>query len=140
MALGLVLFAMRDNIVFFYSPTDLETKTVAPGTRLRLGGLVAEGSVEKGEGQNVTFAVTDMNRSITVRYTGLLPDLFREGQGVVTEGVLESAGLFRADSVLAKHDENYMPREVADSLKAQGLWQHGGKTDAQGGGATVASE
>lgn len=139
-ALGLVLFAMRDNIVFFYSPTDLETKTVAPGTRLRLGGLVAEGSVEKGEGQNVTFAVTDMNRSITVRYTGLLPDLFREGQGVVTEGVLESAGLFRADSVLAKHDENYMPREVADSLKEQGLWQHGGKTDAQGGGATAASE
>ncbi|ALA18312.1 MULTISPECIES: cytochrome c maturation protein CcmE [Chelatococcus] len=139
-ALGLVLFAMRDNIVFFYSPTDLEAKAVTPGTRLRLGGLVAEGSVEKGEGQNVTFAVTDTNRSITVRYTGLLPDLFREGQGVVTEGVLESAGLFRADSVLAKHDENYMPREVADSLKAQGLWQHGGKTDAQDGGATAASE
>ncbi len=139
-ALGLVLFAMRDNIVFFYSPTDLEAKAVTPGTRLRLGGLVAEGSVEKGEGQNVTFAVTDTNRSITVRYTGLLPDLFREGQGVVTEGVLESAGLFRADSVLAKHDENYMPREVADSLKAQGLWQHGGKTDAQDGGATATSE
>lgn len=139
-ALGLVLFAMRDNIVFFYSPTDLETKAVTPGTRLRLGGLVAEGSVEKGEGQNVTFAVTDTNRSITVRYTGLLPDLFREGQGVVTEGVLETSGLFRADSVLAKHDENYMPREVADSLKEQGLWQHGGKTDAQAGGAAAASE
>jgi cytochrome c-type biogenesis protein CcmE len=117
-ALGLVLFAMRDSIVFFYSPTDIEAKAVAPGTRLRLGGLVAAGSVVKGEGQNVTFAVTDTNRSITVRYTGL----------------------FRADSVLAKHDENYMPREVADSLKEQGLWQHSGKADAPAGSPTTASE
>lgn len=139
-ALGLVLFAMRDSIVFFYSPTVIEAKAVAPGTRLRLGGLVAAGSVVKGEGQNVTFAVTDTNRSITVRYTGLLPDLFREGQGVVAEGVLEGPGLFRADSVLAKHDENYMPREVADSLKEQGLWQHSGKADAPAGSPTTASE
>jgi cytochrome c-type biogenesis protein CcmE len=123
LALGLVLFALRDSITFFYGPTELAEKGIAPGTRLRLGGLVEAGSVVRGQGSSVTFAVTDNKKSVSVTYTGLLPDLFREGQGVITEGVLEAAGRFRADSVLAKHDETYMPREVADSLKKQGLWQ-----------------
>jgi cytochrome c-type biogenesis protein CcmE len=125
LALGLVLFALRDSITFFYGPTELAEKGIAPGTRLRLGGLVENGTVIRGQGQTVTFAVTDNRKSVSVTYTGLLPDLFREGQGVITEGVLEAAGRFRADSVLAKHDETYMPREVADSLKKQGLWQPG---------------
>lgn len=122
-ALGLVLVAMRDTIVFFYSPAELAQKDVKPGTRLRLGGLVKAGSVEKGEGRFVSFVVSDGVGEVRVRYTGLLPDLFREGQGIVTEGVLEDLKNFRADTVLAKHDENYMPREVADSLKKQGHWQ-----------------
>jgi cytochrome c-type biogenesis protein CcmE len=125
LALGLVLFALRDSITFFYGPTELAEKGIVPGTRLRLGGLVENGTVIRGQGQTVTFAVTDNRKSVSVTYTGLLPDLFREGQGVITEGVLEAAGRFRADSVLAKHDETYMPREVADSLKKQGLWQPG---------------
>jgi len=122
-AAGLVLFAMRDTIVFFYGPTEITEKGVAPGTRMRLGGLVEAGSVQRGADQRVTFAVTDGKTAMTVAYRGLLPDLFREGQGVVTEGVFEGAGRFKADSVLAKHDETYMPREVADTLKKQGHWQ-----------------
>lgn len=125
-AAGLVLFAMRDTIVFFYGPTEIAEKGVAPGTRMRLGGLVEAGSVQRGPGQRVTFAVTDSKTAIKVAYDGLLPDLFREGQGVVTEGIFEGAGRFKADSVLAKHDETYMPREVADTLKKQGHWQPGG--------------
>ncbi|KLK92704.1 cytochrome C biogenesis protein CcmE [Microvirga vignae] len=122
-ALGLVLYAMNDTIVFFNSPADIQAKNVRPGTRLRLGGLVKEGTVQRGTDQQITFEVMDAHGAIQVRYRGLLPDLFREGQGVVAEGVLESATVFRADSVLAKHDENYMPREVADTLKKQGHWQ-----------------
>jgi cytochrome c-type biogenesis protein CcmE len=122
-ALGLVLYAMNDTIVFFNSPADIQAKNVQPGTRLRLGGLVKEGSVQRGNDQQITFEVMDAQSAIQVQYKGLLPDLFREGQGVVAEGVLESATVFRADSVLAKHDENYMPREVADTLKKQGHWQ-----------------
>ncbi len=122
-ALGLVLFALRDNVVFFYGPTELAEKKPAPGTRLRIGGLVKDGSLVKGDGKAVTFAITDSNNNVNVSYTGLLPDLFREGQGVVAEGVVNTDGSFRADSVLAKHDERYMPREVADSLKKQGVWQ-----------------
>jgi cytochrome c-type biogenesis protein CcmE len=122
-ALGLVLYAMNDTIVFFNSPADIQAKNVQPGTRLRLGGLVKEGTVQRGTDQQITFEVMDAQGAIQVRYKGLLPDLFREGQGVVAEGVLESATVFRADSVLAKHDENYMPREVADVLKKQGHWQ-----------------
>jgi cytochrome c-type biogenesis protein CcmE len=122
-ALGLVLYAMNDTIVFFNSPADIQAKSVQPGTRIRLGGLVKEGTVRKGDGQQITFEVMDAQTSIQVSYKGLLPDLFREGQGVVAEGVLESPTAFRADSVLAKHDENYMPREVADTLKKQGHWQ-----------------
>jgi cytochrome c-type biogenesis protein CcmE len=125
LAAGLVLFAMRDTIVFFYGPTEITQKGIAPGTRMRLGGLVEKGTVERGPGQRVAFSITDTTTTIRVTYDGLLPDLFREGQGVVTEGVLEGAGRFRADSVLAKHDETYMPREVADTLKKQGHWQPG---------------
>ena len=123
LALGLVLYAMRDSIVFFHAPSDIQAKGVQPGTRFRLGGLVKEGSVRRGDGQSVTFEVTDTTGTIPVRYQGLLPDLFREGQGVVTEGILEASGVFRADTVLARHDETYMPREVAETLKAQGHWQ-----------------
>ncbi len=123
LALGLVLYAMRDTIVFFHAPSDIQAKGVQPGTRFRLGGLVKEGSIKRGEGQQVTFEVMDAGASIPVRYQGVLPDLFREGQGVVAEGVLETSGRFKADTVLARHDETYMPREVADALKAQGHWQ-----------------
>ena len=124
-ALGLVLFAMRDSIVFFHAPAELAAKNVQPGTRLRLGGLVKEGSIVRGEAQQIAFEVRDAQASVLVRYKGLLPDLFREGQGVVAEGVLEAPGTFRADTVLARHDETYMPREVADALRKQGHWQGG---------------
>lgn len=123
LAAGLVLVAMRDSIVFFYGPTEIAEKGIMPGTRMRMGGLVEQGSVKKGAGQRVVFAVTDSKATMNVTYEGLLPDLFREGQGVVTEGVFEGGDRFRADSVLAKHDETYMPREVADTLKKQGHWQ-----------------
>lgn len=123
---GLVLFALRDTIVFFYGPTEISEKGVTPGTRMRLGGLVEQGSVVRGPGQRVVFSITDSRTVIKVTYEGLLPDLFREGQGVVTEGVFQGGNQFRADSVLAKHDETYMPREVADTLKKQGHWQPGG--------------
>ena len=122
-AAGLVLVAMRDTIVFFYGPTEIVEKGLMPGTRMRLGGLVEKSSVTRGPGQRVAFAVSDGRTTMAVTYDGLLPDLFREGQGVVTEGVFEGGGRFRADSVLAKHDETYMPREVADALKKQGHWQ-----------------
>jgi cytochrome c-type biogenesis protein CcmE len=123
LSLGLVLNALRDSIVFFNSPTDVVEKGVAPGTRIRLGGLVKPGSLERGERLAVRFEVTDGNKAVPVAYIGILPDLFREGQGVVTEGVLDAAGLFKADSVLAKHDETYMPKEVADAIKKQGHWK-----------------
>ncbi len=124
-AVGLVLFALEDSIVFFYSPSDVIEKKIEPGQRFRLGGLVEEGSVKRGEGTTVRFAVTDTAASIPVAYTGVLPDLFREGQGVITEGALDSRGFFTADNVLAKHDETYMPPEVADALKKQGTWRGG---------------
>jgi cytochrome c-type biogenesis protein CcmE len=133
-AAGLVLYALSDRIVFFNSPTDIVAKAPAPGQRVRLGGLVTEGSLVKGADGGVAFAVTDGNATIKVGYRGILPDLFREGQGVVTEGVLEPDGSFSADTVLAKHDENYMPKEVADALKKQGVWRHG--EDAAPGAAT----
>ena len=122
-AVALVLIALEDSIVFFYGPSDVAEKQIAPGQRFRLGGLVAEGSVKRGTGTRVEFAVTDTARTLKVSYEGVLPDLFREGQGVVTEGALDATGTFVADNVLAKHDENYMPKEVADSLKEQGYWQ-----------------
>jgi cytochrome c-type biogenesis protein CcmE len=136
LAVGLILSAMSGSIVFFRSPTEVASQGVAPGTRFRLGGLVKDGSLQRGPDQTVAFAVTDTNATVQVTYRGLLPDLFREGQGVVTEGTLERGGLFRADTVLAKHDESYMPREVADALKAQGRWQEGkGKDGGKNGEA-----
>src|SRR5215207_1269734 len=131
LAVALVLFALRDSIVFFHTPKDVVEKQVAPGKRIRLGGLVAEGSLKRGEGLTVTFAITDTVKTIPVRYAGILPDLFREGQGVVAEGKLDADGRFIADSILAKHDENYMPPEVAKSLKEQGVWQ--GTAETKGG-------
>jgi cytochrome c-type biogenesis protein CcmE len=119
----LVLSALKDSIVFFNSPTDVVEKKVKPGDRIRLGGLVKPGSLARGDNLSVRFEVTDGNRAIPVAYTGILPDLFREGQGVVTEGALDGSGLFKADTVLAKHDETYMPKEVADALKKQGHWK-----------------
>jgi cytochrome c-type biogenesis protein CcmE len=130
-AVALVLTALKDAIVFFNSPTDVAEKHIITGSRLRLGGLVKEGSVQRGENMQVRFEVTDGKNTVRVAYQGLLPDLFREGQGVVTEGTLDSGGMFKADSVLAKHDEKYMPKEVADALKKQGLWKEdGGKSAA----------
>jgi len=123
LAAGLIMFALRDNIVFFYTPTQLAEKHPAPGARLRIGGLVKQGSLVKGEGRDVSFVVTDNEKELAATYSGLLPDLFREGQGVVADGVLGSDGKFHADSVLAKHDERYMPRDVAEALKKQGVWQ-----------------
>lgn len=125
LAAGLVLYALSGSITLFQSPTDIVENAVAPGTRLRLGGLVETGSLQRGENMEVRFAVTDGNQSIKVSYRGVLPDLFREGQGVVTEGIVGPDRSFRADSVLARHDENYMPKEVADSLKRQGHWKPG---------------
>ena len=122
-AVALVLFAMRDSIVFFYSPSEVAAMHIAPGQRFRLGGLVEMGSVVRGEGTTIRFAVTDKAKTLPVTFTGVLPDLFREGQGVVAEGSLEPNGTFHADSILAKHDENYMPPEVAKKLKEQGVWR-----------------
>ncbi len=120
-AVILVLFALRDSVVFFHTPSDVTAKNLPVGQRFRLGGLVAEGSVKRGPDAVVEFAVTDTLHNITVSYRGLLPDLFREGQGVVTEGKLDATGRFIADTVLAKHDETYMPPEVAKALKEKGV-------------------
>ena len=117
----LMLFAIRDTIVFFHAPSEIAEKGIKPGERFRLGGLVADGSVKRGEGQHVMFGVTDTLATVTVKYDGILPDLFRERQGIVAEGALDSSGNFLADTVLAKHDENYMPAEVAKSLKEKGV-------------------
>lgn len=120
-AVGLIAFALSDKITFFYTPSDVAEKAVEQGRRIRLGGMVEQGSWKKGEGTENVFVVTDTLKSLTVSYNGVLPDLFREGQGVVTEGVLLADGSLAADTVLAKHDENYMPREVSESLKARGV-------------------
>ena len=119
-ATALMLTAMEDNLVFFFSPTEMKDRAVAPEQRLRIGGLVEEGSVIK-DGDTVRFTVTDTVEKLNVQYTGILPDLFREGQGIVAEGRLEADGRFRADNVLAKHDETYMPPEVAKALKEKGV-------------------
>ena len=121
LAAGLVLYALSDTITFFHTPSDLADTHVQVGQRIRLGGMVEKGSVTKGPGTVTSFAVTDTLKTVTVSYDGILPDLFREGQGVVTEGKLQPDGSFVADTVLAKHDENYMPRELAESLKAKGV-------------------
>jgi cytochrome c-type biogenesis protein CcmE len=125
-AAALVLSALKDSIVFFNSPTDVAEKHLTAGTRLRIGGLVKTGSLQRGDNLQIRFLVTDGKSDIAVRYQGIVPDLFREGQGVVAEGRLENGGIFVADTVLAKHDERYMPREVVDALKKTGRWQEGG--------------
>jgi len=124
LAVGLILFALRDQIVFFYSPTEIHEKAVAAGTAVRLGGLVKQGTWKKSGDQN-DFVVTDGTTDMVAHYTGILPDLFREGQGVVVEGAVATDGSFAATNVLAKHDEKYMPKEVVDELKAKGEWQRG---------------
>ena len=136
-AVALMLNALRDSIVFFNSPSDVMEKHVGPGTRIRLGGLVKNGTVMHSDNLTVQFEVTDGQRDVPVSYQGVLPDLFREGQGVVAEGVLDAGGTFKADSILAKHDETYMPKEVADALKRSGHWKddYGRQAGAPGGGA-----
>jgi len=129
-ALGLTLTALRTSVTYFYTPSELLALEAAPMRAIRLGGLVEEGSVVHGETANdesavVSFTVTDGGAATLVSYEGLLPDLFRDGQGVVVQGSLDADGTLIADTVLAKHDENYMPKEVADALKEQGVWQEG---------------
>lgn len=122
-AILLVMFALRDEIVFFYSPSDIiDEQKAKVGERFRLGGLVKDGSIQKN-GETVNFVITDTDKELPVTFVGILPDLFREGQGVIAEGMLQTSTSFSADTVLAKHDENYMPKEVADTLKEKGMWQ-----------------
>jgi cytochrome c-type biogenesis protein CcmE len=134
LALGLVLNALSGSIVFFNSPTDIKEKQIAAGTRVRIGGLVKDGSVQRGDKLRIRFEVTDGKNDVPVKFQGIVPDLFREGQGVVAEGRLEPGGILDADTVLAKHDERYMPKEVVDALKKSGRWEEsegrvaGGKT------------
>ena len=122
-AVALVLTAISDSLVYFYSPTDIVSQRIPEGRRMRIGGLVEEGSVKK-DGKLVSFKITDITNTVPVAYAGILPDLFREGQGVVVEGRMEK-GQFAASEVLAKHDEKYMPKEVADALKKSGQWNDG---------------
>ena len=129
-AVGLALYASRDSIELFLTPSEIAEKGIAPGTRLRIGGLVKPASLVKSSNGDIAFVITDGGHDVRVRYRGLLPDLFREGQGVMADGVLDAPATFRADpgSILAKHDERYMPREVVDALKKQGRWQEGSAT------------
>jgi cytochrome c-type biogenesis protein CcmE len=122
---ALIIYALKDNVLYFYSPTDVETKHVAPGVAFRIGGLVEKKSLKHGKGAEISFAVTDGRTDIRVEYAGVLPALFREGQGVVALGSMTGAGIFAASEVLAKHDERYMPPEVVDALKRQGRWKEG---------------
>jgi cytochrome c-type biogenesis protein CcmE len=142
-AAALVLNAMRDSIVFFSTPAMVAEKHIQAGKRFRLGGLVEPGSLVRGDNLAVTFSVADGSATLPVSYKGILPDLFREGQGVIAEGALDSSGVFKADTVLAKHDETYMPKEVADALKKQGHWKddYGARPDynAKPAGAQGAS-
>ena len=136
-AAGLTLTALSSSVAFFNSPSDIVANNPAPSQRIRLGGLVEKGSVKRDGSQHVSFSVTDTLKSVPVTYTGILPDLFREGQGVVTEGSLGPDKVFLADTVLAKHDENYMPKEVVDDLKARGLWEDGKGMVKESGAETV---
>jgi len=121
----LVVFALKDNVLYFYSPSDVAAKHVAAGIDFRIGGLVEKGSVVRGPQAAIRFVVTDGRTRIPVVYEGILPDLFREGQGVVAMGALTSDGVFNASQILAKHDERYMPPEVVDALKRSGRWKEG---------------
>ncbi len=139
LAVGMILYQLSGNIVFFKGPTDVVQEHIAPGVRLRIGGLVESGTLVRLAGKSVTFKVTDGKDDVAVAYTGLLPDLFREGQGVVAEGALDQGGVFQADNILAKHDERYMPREVVDALKKQGKWAgSSGEASSQPSGQTGA--
>ena len=123
-AVALGLLAFSDKVTYFYSPTELAAADLGTDRTIRLGGLVADGSVaQEADGISTSFGITDGGETIAVRYTGVLPDLFREGQGVIVIGAPNGDGQFVATEVLAKHDENYMPKEVADALKEQGYWQ-----------------
>ncbi len=122
---ALVLGALRDNVLYFYSPSDVSAKHVQPGIAFRIGGLVEKGSVSHGAHADVRFVVTDGRASVPVQFRGVLPDLFREGQGIVAMGALNGGGTFDATEVLAKHDEKYMPPEVVDALKRSGRWKEG---------------
>ena len=124
-AATLIFVALRDQIVFFYSPSEVKDRSITAGTPIRLGGLVKQGSWTRA-GETSDFIVTDGQTEMAVHYVGLLPDLFREGQGVVMEGSISGAGTFAATNVLAKHDENYMPKELVDELKKRGEWQREG--------------
>ena len=123
LASGIAVFALSDNIVFFYSPSEVADKPVPVGARLRVGGIVKQDTLVKSAGEHVSFVVTDGAHDLNVTFRGLLPDLLREGQGVVAEGVISGPGQMSAGTVLAKHDERYMPREVVEALKKQGRWQ-----------------
>ena len=136
-AVALVLNSLRESIVFFNSPTDIAEKKSAAGTRVRLGGMVKVGSLQRGDNLQLRFEVTDGNKDIPVSYRGIVPDLFREGQGVIAEGHVEPGGAFQAETVLAKHDENYMPPEVAKKLKEQGLWRGDAQAGTPQGGAKL---
>ncbi|OYX35851.1 MAG: cytochrome c biogenesis protein CcmE [Caulobacterales bacterium 32-69-10] len=125
LAVGLSLYAMGDAAVFFYSPSDAKAKNVPAGKVVRIGGLVQPGSVKKHSDGRVEFAVTDNVAVAPISYQGDLPDLFREGQGIVAQGSFDGAGVFEAREVLAKHDEKYMPKEVSDALKKSGEWNRG---------------
>ena len=131
-ATAMVLAAFRDNLVFFHSPTELAAKPALTGGRMRIGGLVENHSVVHEDGGRISFRVTDGKTDIDVSYDGILPDLFREGQGVVAEGRVKD-GVFVASTILAKHDEKYMPPEVAAALKNSGHWQEGGDASALAG-------
>ena len=135
-AIGLVLFGLSDQITLFKTPTDIATEGLAPGIRVRVGGLVKADTWDK-QGTTHTFTVTDGGTDLGITYVGILPDLFREGQGVVLEGERNNAGLFVAETVLAKHDENYVPKEVADALKAQGVWKPGEPLPSSGPGSKI---
>jgi len=132
LAATLTLYALGDRITYAPTPTELAEGAHEPGTRIRLGGLVETGSVERGADGLVSFKVTDTVNNVPVTYVGILPDLFREGQGVVAEGTLDPSGRLVADTVLARHDETYVPKEVVDALKAQGRWQEGAMTHPAG--------
>ena len=125
LAVGLSLFAMRDSVVFFYGPSEARAQHVPAGREVRIGGLVQPGSLVKDGSGKVLFAITDQAATVKAVYHGDLPDLFREGQGVVAQGAFDRTGDFQAKTVLAKHDERYMPREVVKALKESGEWQRG---------------
>ena len=124
-AVALALIALQDTVTFFFTPSQAAERSIPAGQRVRLGGLVEEKSVTKlADGVTIQFRVTDRAKVVVVHYKGVLPDLFREGQGVVIQGAFQPDRSFTATTVLAKHDENYVPKELADELKKQGLWQH----------------